>query len=63
MSDTPNEEDLFICRCVLQLVLYSTSQALQDARAFLSTYSAIRPLPQTALIHFTEFLIEVSSLS
>eukprot|EP00210_Caulerpa_lentillifera_P002958 g2825.t1 len=61
LSDVPNEEDLFICRCVLQLFVYSSSSAVdsvQSARELLNTYSTIRALPQTPLIHFTQFLIE-----
>lgn len=57
-----HEEDLFICRTVLQIILYTESlqQAPISANAFLSAYEKIVQLPKSPYINFCQLIIKVS---
>ena len=60
---TPDEEDLFIARAVLQLLATSKpnvlNEKLDQAHKFLSSYNSIQTLPKTPLMNFIHFLLQV----
>ena len=60
---TPDEEDLFIARAVLQLLATSKpnvlNEKLEQAHKFLSSYESIQKMPQTPLMNFIHFLLKV----
>lgn len=60
---SPEEEDLFITRGILQLLATGKANMLDDkladAQDVLQSYDAMRPVPQTPLLNFIRMLIRV----
>ena len=55
------EDDLFLCRAVMQILLHVANQPVQGAATFLKCYGERATIPRTPLMNFAHFLIEVNS--